>query len=651
MLLLLCIAQASAVVITIGSGHTINQSLPWEPVLNYNYSQMLYLASEINSAGVVTGIGFSYTVYSPLFLERNRNITVFMGHCEEDSLVTWVPYSSLTQVFSGELTAENFSSVLPGAGTMTIPLSIPFSYDGQRNLIIAIDENSPGGSNSSDDFYCTASYFRRACRYSNQNINPDPADPPLNLTANSTYFPNLRLDMQVISYAPSVPSPANQSTGIAIDTGLSWASDAGSFDVYFGTNPAALSPVSLGTSLHSWIPTEPLQYLTTYYWKVIAASGTNLYPGPIWSFTTTGETITAPRNLSGYWNGEAVSLTWQAPQTGTPSSYRIYRNSAYLSQTLSTGYQDSTVNPGNTYFYNVSALNPQGQESPFSNSISVSIPSIDPTLILEDTCEGYTPFSNELGSWLNFDRDGSQTWTLEGHSFPGAGDPSAWISFFPAQTSPPLTSLTPHSGIGMLACFNSLTPPNNDWLISPRIALGTNPSLKLYARSHTADFGLERLRILISPGTTEFQSFTPISTEPYIEVPASWTELSYNLSSWQGQTVRIAFQCLSWDALALYLDDITIRGTGGSSTSDPTSSPPAFSLCPNPSRGAFRLVPAQKQSFDLNIYDLRGREVFRKTRIESFDSLSSGFAPEPGVYLIRAKTASQIYRAKIVILP
>ena len=65
----------------------------------------------------------------------------------------------------------------------------------------------------------------------------------------------------------------------------------------------------------------------------------------------------------------SVSLTWDAPSSrgGSPSGYRVYRGTASGGETLlatlgTTGtYTDSTVAPGQTYYYEVAALNSLGE--------------------------------------------------------------------------------------------------------------------------------------------------------------------------------------------------------------------------------------------------------------------------------------------------
>jgi len=92
---------------------------------------------------------------------------------------------------------------------------------------------------------------------------------------------------------PLFPTPTNNATNIELNTYLAWAcfdpeEDPLTFDIYFGTqeNPTELiaDDISLG-----YLELQNLEYLTNYYWKVIANDGEFQTPGPIWHFTTLEE--------------------------------------------------------------------------------------------------------------------------------------------------------------------------------------------------------------------------------------------------------------------------------------------------------------------------------------------------------------------------
>ncbi len=88
----------------------------------------------------------------------------------------------------------------------------------------------------------------------------------------------------------SNPDPANGSTDISINLAqLNWTNGAGAVtnELYFGTDPGSLTLVQSGSLATSWnITGGPLNYSTTYFWKVNEIGDTCNQSGPIWSFTT-----------------------------------------------------------------------------------------------------------------------------------------------------------------------------------------------------------------------------------------------------------------------------------------------------------------------------------------------------------------------------
>lgn len=87
--------------------------------------------------------------------------------------------------------------------------------------------------------------------------------------------------------APSSPTPENNATDVAIDTGLNWtgASDTDSYKVYFGTSSLEL----LGETSQTTYDIEPLSYLTSYQWQIVAVNSDGETNSPVWFFTTEEE--------------------------------------------------------------------------------------------------------------------------------------------------------------------------------------------------------------------------------------------------------------------------------------------------------------------------------------------------------------------------
>ncbi len=83
------------------------------------------------------------------------------------------------------------------------------------------------------------------------------------------------------------PTPPDGAVGVPIDAVLSWSAGAGadSQDVYFGTE---VTPPLIGNQFETKYNPGPLEYGTTYFWRIdtVKADG-SVQPGYLWSFTTT----------------------------------------------------------------------------------------------------------------------------------------------------------------------------------------------------------------------------------------------------------------------------------------------------------------------------------------------------------------------------
>lgn len=161
----------------IGTGTATTTALPINTCYGYNYSQQIYLASEITpilnpGETYITKIRFRYG--SGAATPANfTNWTVYFGNTSQSvfsSATNWIPSSALTQVYSGNITFTVDTWV-------EIVLDSPFLWDGTSNLVVAVDENTP-------NFSCTATWrsytasSNRGIVYYSDSTNPDPASPP-----------------------------------------------------------------------------------------------------------------------------------------------------------------------------------------------------------------------------------------------------------------------------------------------------------------------------------------------------------------------------------------------------------------------------------------------------------------------------------------
>ncbi len=161
--------------VLIGTGDAEYLELPVYPNYGYNYSQIIYLQSEINTSGKrISKISFHWNGADTG--DTFKDWTIYMGHTTKTafaSLTDWVPTSSLTQVFSGVVTIHATDS------WVEITLDTPFEFNNTNNLLIAVDENTEGFSDEySPIFYGTDDLAYRGIHFYSDDTNPNPASPP-----------------------------------------------------------------------------------------------------------------------------------------------------------------------------------------------------------------------------------------------------------------------------------------------------------------------------------------------------------------------------------------------------------------------------------------------------------------------------------------
>ena len=166
---------------TVATGTNTTTQLPIYGNYGYNYSQQIYLATDFDAAiqgqsNTITTIRFFYVSGN---LTNSTSWDITMGQTAQTDFPTttsWIPSASLTPVFSGNITAP------AGNSWLEITLDTPFLWDGTSNIVLAIDENTPGYSNVTWRQHPTGA--NRSMLYYSDFTNPNPASPP---TATSRY--------------------------------------------------------------------------------------------------------------------------------------------------------------------------------------------------------------------------------------------------------------------------------------------------------------------------------------------------------------------------------------------------------------------------------------------------------------------------------
>jgi len=324
------------------------------------------------------------------------------------------------------------------------------------------------------------------------------------LNANSAL---LALQGMFTSDPPGVPtlsSPSNGSSTIDLTPTFDWEDNdyTTSYTIQADNNSNFASPeINEVVSLSEYTPTVEMDY-GTYSWRVRAtnANGSSSYTTS-WTLTISSPT---PTDLLASVNGADVSLSWTAPAP-----------------------------PADTF---------------------------------ADGFETYTDFALDFAPWTQIDNDGGETWGITDVTFPNSGYIGSYIIFNPAEATPALTTgWEPHIGSKYAAVFDAVTAsaPNDDWLITPQLRLGSGYDLDFYAKSYTDQYGLERFKVGVSTTGTDVGDFTIINPGSYVEAPTAWTNYNYDLSSYADQDVYIAIICVSNDAFVFMVDDVTINNSKG----------------------------------------------------------------------------------------
>jgi hypothetical protein len=208
---ILCTSSGFAqTTVEIGTGTSIDNSLPMDPYFHYSYSQSIYLPSEINQSGEITKLRYHYNGNS----SWTDNIVVYMGHTTATEFAdnsSWIDITSLTEVYNGPFALTTID------GWVEIVLSTLFDYNNTDNLVIAVDENTYAYHSMNDHFYNTATTGNMSIEYHLDGISSDadPANPPTsNATKTRAFRPNIQLE--VASFIPN-------------DAGIAFITPAGEF--------------------------------------------------------------------------------------------------------------------------------------------------------------------------------------------------------------------------------------------------------------------------------------------------------------------------------------------------------------------------------------------------------------------------------------
>jgi len=185
----------------------------------------------------------------------------------------------------------------------------------------------------------------------------------------------------------------------------------------------------------------------------------------------------------------------------------------------------------------------------------------------------FTPYT-----WITTDVDGGTVW----NNFSDYGVTGATNAFSCYSHSLAASDYAPYAGD---KCGFAMTNNpdagngsyNNDWFISPQISLGTGSSFSVYVRSTNTTWGQEEYKIAISTTDNDPANFTVLGSQA--NAPATWTQVTRDLSTYDGQQVYLAVNYVGTDNYAFMIDNLQITTTP---TNTATSTEFKTQVFPNP---------------------------------------------------------------------
>jgi len=185
----------------------------------------------------------------------------------------------------------------------------------------------------------------------------------------------------------------------------------------------------------------------------------------------------------------------------------------------------------------------------------------DTTLKITNTGDGHLVWGiavEELG------KSGPDTTLYEGFES-GTFPPTGWVVINNDGGTQTWTDYTTvyHSGTHSTSCrWESTTLWNDDWLISPRISIGSNDSLSFWYRAYSATWP-ESLEVRLSTTTADPSAFTQLLWAGSQLVNATFEEKKIELGKFNRGQVYIAFVYKGLNEFRIYVDDISVLSYAG----------------------------------------------------------------------------------------
>ncbi|MCB1060790.1 MAG: choice-of-anchor J domain-containing protein [Calditrichaeota bacterium] len=162
------------------------------------------------------------------------------------------------------------------------------------------------------------------------------------------------------------------------------------------------------------------------------------------------------------------------------------------------------------------------------------------------------PVGSLPAGWVQIDVDGGQNtvetiWPI---------DFSQWLVFDGSTVAPAIPG---HSGT-KFACniYNVPASANDDYLVLPQQNLTGDITLTFWAASASSSW-LESFEVKVSTTDTQPASFSNLIGTQHLNIPATWTQYTFDLSAYAGSPFYVAIHHISNDKLLILVDDVVLE--------------------------------------------------------------------------------------------
>ena len=245
--------------VEIGTASTTNNYLPTYNYYNYSFTEQIYTAQEIGTAGTINSVAFYNGV-----TEKTRTLDLYVKTTTKSTFsnkTDWVSMSSSDKVFSGSVT------LTAGAWTF-INFTTPFEYDGTSNIIIAVDDNTGSYSNSPHMACSVFNASNQAIYIYSDGTNYTPSSPT---TSQSSAYDMLSVKNHILLGITASGNPHYTITATANPTNGGTVNGGGTFEE--GESCTLTATANTGYNFTNWTMNGSVVSTDATYTFNVTASG------------------------------------------------------------------------------------------------------------------------------------------------------------------------------------------------------------------------------------------------------------------------------------------------------------------------------------------------------------------------------------------